>query len=425
MSALGMISGIFRGGVVEVRLKNSARSNKRQGIFWEVAKCFGSSLLEKARGKGLGLSGLPVWSCQLMLGIVGQSSCYWVFCYYPGQPKILTLDLDKAEPDSADQLLASLKIEFAEPIHAFRLPLSLVDSDDAVPGETIGRLADDYLRLLLGVALRIGDEPSAFELLLAVTTTTSPVPHDQREALCRPGWRVRLRPLADSGDLEKYLLEAFQAPTLELSSEDGGLYLRCEDFAAFEEPLDVFNHGSALLRAATGILRLWGFPLTELEAENAEKVNSDGSVEGLRTSAKGSVAVLSKGGRKALLQLVSSSSQLRLVDLMVPLALNDLRVRRVLNIMANPNCDWADLYTALEIAVDAAGGEKAIENKGWSSAGEIGLFKHTANTAEFGRHGHPFVPPKRPMSLVEARHTVMRVLRGWIAEESVRSRRGS
>src|SRR3979409_2164664 len=122
MSALGLIVGIFRGGMVENRLKNSSLSNKRQKTFWGVAERFGIALLEKAKGRGIGLSGLPVWSCQLMLGIVGQQHCYWVFCHCPSQPRVLTLEWNQAKLDSADQLFSALKVEFSEPIHAFQIP---------------------------------------------------------------------------------------------------------------------------------------------------------------------------------------------------------------------------------------------------------------------------------------------------------------
>jgi hypothetical protein len=81
--------------------------------------------------------------------------------------------------------------------------------------------------------------------------------------------------------------------------------------------------------------------------------------------------------------------------------------------------DWYSLYKVLDILEMAHGGEKAFERLGWASSSELKRFTGTANNStalgDAARHARAdWTPPKRPMSLDEAKSLIRSLLFRWL-----------
>ena len=92
-------------------------------------------------------------------------------------------------------------------------------------------------------------------------------------------------------------------------------------------------------------------------------------------------------------------------------------VARVLRLSAGREHDWVELYRILEI-VEAAVGRNGttIADAGWATKRQLARFSHTANSPEAAgdtaRHGRERTqPPRRPMSLNDARELIRQVVR--------------
>lgn len=86
-------------------------------------------------------------------------------------------------------------------------------------------------------------------------------------------------------------------------------------------------------------------------------------------------------------------------------------VAEALRIVGKDETTWSDLYHLLELLEQING--QPVNEAGWISGSERTRFTQTANSrgavGEQARHGKSFDPPRRPMSLKEARD-MMRVL---------------
>ena len=70
-----------------------------------------------------------------------------------------------------------------------------------------------------------------------------------------------------------------------------------------------------------------------------------------------------------------------------------------------------------EIVQSDVGGK--IIKAGWATKAEVERFTHTADSAvavgDDARHGHEkFQPPKKPMSLADAKDLITRILKSWL-----------
>lgn len=392
MSALGLIHGIYRGGVVHASLCDPTTSNHRQQAIWAIAKTFGTVVAERARERRIPISSLSVWTATLLVGLVGEKRWYCVFCDWPGVPTVRTLDLQGDDPPSVDALLAGADIEFADPRYAFAAPVQALDATDPVAAAPIESLVSEFFDFHMGVQRRVGDNASEYQALLAVRGKTESGPHPPS-----PGWRVKVK---GTDAAATHLADVFHSHTLSVDPEDGRIYLRSSDFAGYADPDDVLNHAAQLLHIAAGVIHLWTGNPGDLRIETAELVHDDGSIEGQLASVPLSTTIWSRGGKAALIQPGPGETKGTLGDSLIKLAAENVVVQRVLKLVAQTDRSWADLFTILDTIASEMGGAAQVVKLGWATAGELERFKRTANTTELGRHAHRFAPPKAPITAV-------------------------
>lgn len=82
--------------------------------------------------------------------------------------------------------------------------------------------------------------------------------------------------------------------------------------------------------------------------------------------------------------------------------------------------DWVNLYRILDYVRNSFGGLDGIEKAGLATMADLKQFTHTANsqaaTGDEARHGPTReAPPKKPMTLEEARTMIRSILKGWLA----------
>ena len=97
-------------------------------------------------------------------------------------------------------------------------------------------------------------------------------------------------------------------------------------------------------------------------------------------------------------------------------------VARALRLSAGREHGWVELYRLLEI-VENSVSRNGITDAGWATKRELARFRHTANspeaTGDTARHGRERTqPPRRPMSLNDARGLIRQVVRQWLDTES-------
>jgi hypothetical protein len=411
MSALGVIHQLYRGGEVHVALSNPQRSNQRQGRIWNIAKLFGTAVAEEARTRHLRVNDLSVWKANLLLGLVSSESCYWVFCNWPGNPKIYTTNLDSPDPSSVDTLLSAIKIPYADAVYAFRLPLEALDSSEDASPSKIDGLVSEYFDYAFGVRYREGDEPAKYSQLLSMMMGKS---GPDKQPVDEVGWRVRLNASQSTSEL---LEQVMTSRGLRVRRQGKCVYLYSADFEQYSDTVDVLNHANQLLHLASALVILWAGEPGEIRAENAELVHADGSVEGLMASAPITASIWSRGGKAALGISAFGFPSLTLADVIIGLAHSDETARRVLKLTAQTDRSWADLYTILEAIRQDIGGDQEFSRRKWCTIAEVDRFNQTANTAEFGRHARDWKPPKKPMSLPEAQRFVQQIVRAWLSSK--------
>ena len=103
----------------------------------------------------------------------------------------------------------------------------------------------------------------------------------------------------------------------------------------------------------------------------------------------------------------------------IPLAIQDQNVALVLYYLSTESNEIATLYKIYEIIDDDVGGERSIQNNGWTSRNQLERFRRTANSPDAikdnARHGvQKYSPPKNPMSLDEARYLILHLVRCWL-----------
>jgi hypothetical protein len=73
--------------------------------------------------------------------------------------------------------------------------------------------------------------------------------------------------------------------------------------------------------------------------------------------------------------------------------------------------EWFDIYKAIECLEDWVGGEDALRAKEWIKAADLKRLKRTANSFRH-RKGGKHTPPNDPLTLVDARHTLGKLITG-------------
>ena len=240
-------------------------------------------------------------------------------------------------------------------------------------------------------------------------------------------WEVAVR--GDAMDFD-YLARYFTKPPLVVAkSEDTDEFvMRLDDLAACSDSKDVLAIAERQIVVLSGLLKL---------ERNARHPLTTGGVVRRRPDGARDIFVCiteSVEARCEVGEVVMSITDAAGNPLPAPppravriaeLAASEPEVNRAMRLLAAPDSQmWVGLYRTYEVVEHDVGGQKVLESRGWTPAGSIGRFKHSANSVtvagDDARHGKETTePPSVPMSLDEARALIDGLLRGWIESKGV------
>lgn len=229
-------------------------------------------------------------------------------------------------------------------------------------------------------------------------------------------WLVRL--IGEPVDL-KALSGLFDSPDLSVREDEADYYLRSSDFEVLTEADDVRLRASELVQRINGIASVSLGSFVAVSLDDVVRIGQDGKRLHHMTLLVQSRWVASFTATSPDGTVLRSSQQAD-ADIVSWAALADQnsRVARALRIFGNREQNWDNLYKVYEAIEDDVGRRNIVDN-GWASEKKISRFTSTANNAlvvgDEARHGHEkHEPPKKPMSLSEARSFVKSILQDWL-----------
>ena len=234
-------------------------------------------------------------------------------------------------------------------------------------------------------------------------------------------WLVELR--GHTFDLED-LANLFTTPDLLILKEGEEFLLKSTAFDALANADEVYAKAKSLMPSLNGIASVY--------VAGYRNVGMSGVV----------VSIDAGGTRKRHIYLSVDAGDFRIrgsadvagdvvapkgptpADAAIGAALKEEVVSRALRFFGQTT-NWVNLYKVLDAIREDLGGKlKAVEDRGWVAASEIGRFTGTANnhTAASGeaRHGFDFKggPIANPMSLNEAEELIRTLLREWLKSKN-------
>lgn len=231
-------------------------------------------------------------------------------------------------------------------------------------------------------------------------------------------WLVRLK--GEEFDLQK-LPTLLTSPEVTVIEEDGNYYLKSEDFNSMTDASHVLAASKPMLEAINGALQLY--------LGDFQIVKADGIVVGIGEDGKPhnyvvlSGSITCRGRVSASVTLVKpngtvdSSQRSSKVESWIAVARQNKNVADAFRLFCAPT--WFNLYKIYEIIRADVGGKKKIIQKGWVTAPDIKRFTNTAQSPDVlgddARHAtQKDLPPKKPMSLSEAKSLIRILLKNWL-----------
>jgi hypothetical protein len=236
-------------------------------------------------------------------------------------------------------------------------------------------------------------------------------------ATISPGEKWLLRLNGGESELQE-LCRLGNAPDWRVTEDQGNYYLKSPDFDSLEDPREVRERGSELLRIIAGAAKITVDPHFEpIEVAGIARVEEgrpptqfilpEPVIIELRVP---SPTVVTSGS--APLPLLAP-----VIDV-VAMAKEDERVATALHFWGIRHHDWHSLSKVYENIESDVGSR--IWKEGWASRGEVRRFTRTAQSREAAgdeaRHSlKKYTPPPNPMSVREAQTLVGRILKKWLA----------
>lgn len=228
-------------------------------------------------------------------------------------------------------------------------------------------------------------------------------------------WYVEVK--GDSFDLEK-LSKSLNSPEICITKKGEDYILKSTHFNSLEKEGDVHNKANEILSLINGSAWLVLRMRKPLEEVRVCRVNDDGKIKS-SVFLKGT-AYISRGFLEKILVTKKDGSvqeifQTDLIPGIISAAQKDEKVATVLQILGDRPKDWVNLYNILEVVEKDVG---KIPKK-WASRNAIELFNWTANCVRAigyeARHiDEKKEPPKKPMTLSEAKSLINTIIYNWI-----------
>jgi hypothetical protein len=225
-------------------------------------------------------------------------------------------------------------------------------------------------------------------------------------------WEVQLS--GDSTDLQM-LADAFTDGKIQVVQSGTEFVLRSAQFGLLDSAASVRQCAIELVIALSSSARL------VLGAREAIGV---GAVYRVRPDGKRDITVLVEPGvfhvRALPITLVHGPQTRRPADPIskwLPLVTQDPVVAKALRLRDTDDLDWGGLYRIYEVIKSDVG--RLIDQLGWANWNECKRFTHSADSVaaagDKARHGvERTAPPRKPMSLAQARELIDRIMRDWL-----------
>jgi hypothetical protein len=221
-------------------------------------------------------------------------------------------------------------------------------------------------------------------------------------------WRVSL--VGHEFDLMD-LPRAFSGLPIHVVEDGGNFFLEAEEFEELSDAGAVEAASGKLITNINGVARLEDPSRRNVTMGSVHEVTPEGvrtAYVTLKATVEGRARVHARleGGKPVPPQVEPAARW-------IELASRDSDVAEAMEIWANRNHDWVNLYKVLEIVV-----RRGLAAASMSKT-QLKRFKRTANhegaAGPGARHArNPNDPPKNPMPLAEADDLVGQVLRDWL-----------
>ena len=232
-------------------------------------------------------------------------------------------------------------------------------------------------------------------------------------------WEVQV--VGDTADLAMFAAR-FSDETLTIVKHNNEYVLKAKAFAGLDSCRAVAERAKELLTILSGSARLTLGSHTSLSLGGAVyQVKEDGGRNTfvITKTAKHRIRTFPAtitGTKKCGTKKIHHPAEP--IANWFPQAIKDEAMTKALRLRNSDNLAWVDLYRIYEVVEDDIGKSTIVE-KGWSTKEALRQFKHTANSvaavADQARHGKERTqPPKKAITLSEARGLIDTILKGWL-----------
>jgi hypothetical protein len=224
-------------------------------------------------------------------------------------------------------------------------------------------------------------------------------------------WKIEL--LGDAPDTA-LLVALFTGPELRVVKDEDCFLLEAHELEDIQHHSDVLRVARDVVTRVNGAARLEHGSYRNVQVGPVHERRADGTRATTVFVEPATIDVRASVFRPTIVGRVGTESVATPARHFVEIAARDQDAHEALDLWADPQHNWMNLYKVFEI----------IRSRGGTSLGgvkskDLSRFRHTANHEKAGgrdaRHARLGTdPPKDPMSLPEADQLVRRLLEAWL-----------
>jgi hypothetical protein len=236
-------------------------------------------------------------------------------------------------------------------------------------------------------------------------------------------WLVRLK--GEQFDLEDFP-KLFCLPEVRIIEENGTFYLESSEFKILTKAEDVRERGRAIIKLINGVAKFNRSDFQGISDDVIILEKDDGKrknyifLEGkalIRTKVWGKLTVLHYDNLKKVKIQTSISNYESLFKKVQKYKV----VTDALNFYKDDT--WISFFKVYEIIGDDLNGKHKIIENNWATNSKVSRFTQTAQSravlGDSARHASKkYIPPIKPMTIVEARILIKSILSRWISSKT-------
>jgi len=224
-------------------------------------------------------------------------------------------------------------------------------------------------------------------------------------------WKVEL--IGDAPDTA-LLAALFTAPELRVLNDEGRFLLEAYELEDFQHHSDVLRVARDIVTRMNGATRLEQGSYRNVKVGPVHEARADGTRATTVFAEPATIDIRASVFPPTVVGGVMTEPVSNPASRFVEIASRDQDAHEALDLWADPQHNWMNLYKVFEI----------IQSRGRASLGgarskDLSRFTHTANHEKAGGHDARHArlgtdPPRDPMSLLEADQFVGRLLESWL-----------